>query len=118
MRDDRERLLDIEEAIERIERHAGISRAGFDRDELVQTWMVHALQTIGEAARKLSPELQARYRDVPWSEIIGMRTILVHHYFEVDPDAVWQAVTVSVPALKPQVRHILETDPQLNPPSV
>jgi uncharacterized protein with HEPN domain len=116
MRSDRERLLDIEEAIGRIESRAGISRASFDGDELVQTWMVHWLQVIGEAARALSQELQSRHSELPWSEIIGMRTILVHHYFRVDPDAVWQAATVSVPRLKAQVRRILETDPEFTRP--
>ena len=51
MRDDRERLLDILEAIERIERYAARGREAFENDELLQTWVVHHVQIIGEAAR-------------------------------------------------------------------
>lgn len=57
MRDDRERLLDIQEAIERIEKYAVRGREAFERDELIQTWVLHHLQIIGEAVRALSPEL-------------------------------------------------------------
>ena len=55
MRSDRERLLDIQEAIERIEKYATRGREAFERDELIQTWILHHLQIIGEAARALSP---------------------------------------------------------------
>ena len=54
MRDDRERLLDIVEAIERIEKYASEGRAAFEENELIQTWIVHHLQLIGEAVRALS----------------------------------------------------------------
>lgn len=54
MRDDRERLRDILEAIERIERYTSKGREEFMQDELIQTWVVHHIQIIGEAARKLS----------------------------------------------------------------
>ena len=56
MRGDRERLLDILEATERIEKYAGQGRDVFERNELIQTWMVQHLQMIGEAARSLSTE--------------------------------------------------------------
>jgi uncharacterized protein len=54
MRDDRERLLDIQEAIERIEKYAARGRETFERDELIQTWVLHNLQILGEAARAIS----------------------------------------------------------------
>lgn len=58
MRRDRERLFDILEAIERIERHASEGRAAFENDELIQTWMLYHIQIIGEAAAKLSPDIR------------------------------------------------------------
>lgn len=100
MREDRRRLLDMLEAIERIERYAVRGRAAFESDELVQNWIVHHLQILGEAARALSSEARMRHPEVPWSEIIGMRTILVHRYFDVDTDIVWTAVEGELPALK------------------
>ncbi len=76
MRDDRGRLLDLREAIERIEKYTAAGRSALERDELIQTWVIYHLQIIGEAARALSPELRDRYAGVPWSEIVGMRNIL------------------------------------------
>ena len=58
MRDRQERLRDILEAIERTEKYAARGKAAFDEDELVQVWILHHLQVIGEAARSLDPELE------------------------------------------------------------
>jgi uncharacterized protein with HEPN domain len=57
LRDDRERLADILEAIDRAQRYAVRGRAAFESDELVQVWMVQQLMVIGEAARQLSGEM-------------------------------------------------------------
>ena len=78
MRDDRERLLDIQEAIARIERYAELGRDAFEQDELIQNWMISHLQIIGEACRALSEDLRGQYPEVPWRAIMGMRNILVH----------------------------------------
>ncbi|MBI3321980.1 MAG: DUF86 domain-containing protein [Candidatus Omnitrophica bacterium] len=107
MRDDRERLLDIQEAISRIEKYAAQGRVAFERDELIQNWVLRHLQIIGEAARGLSTEFTTRHPEVPWSKIIGMRNILVHDYFGIDVDAVWAAVEHDLPALARQMQAIL-----------
>jgi uncharacterized protein with HEPN domain len=88
MRDDRERLLDIQESIVHIERYTSQGRAAFDQDELIQTWVVHHLQIIGEASRGISQSLRDKYPAVPWTKIIGMRNILVHLYFGIDKEIV------------------------------
>jgi len=97
MRNERERLLDILEAIERIEKYAEEGKEVFEADELIQTWIVHHITIIGEACRSLSNEFQANYANVPWTDIIGMRNILVHHYFGIDTDAVWSVVERDLP---------------------
>lgn len=107
MRDDRSRLLDVIEAIERIERYAARGREAFDRDELLQTWVVHHIQIVGEAVRKLSDALRAAHPEIPWAEIIGMRNIVVHDYFGVDTDEVWAAVERDLPELKRKIQTIL-----------
>jgi len=84
VRSDRERLLDILEAIEQIEKYVGKGRSAIEQDELLQTWFVHHVQVIGEAARKLSDEFRVQHPDVPWAEIVAMRNVLVHEYFGVD----------------------------------
>lgn len=107
MRDDRERLLDILEAIERIDKYASKGRAAFEDDELIQTWVLHHLQLIGEATRALSTEVKQGHSEAPWAQIAGMRNILVHQYFGIDTSAVWNVVEGDLPALKQQIEAIL-----------
>ncbi len=76
------------------------------RDELLRVWMIYHLQTIGEAARALSDATRARSPEIPWSEIIGMRHILVHRYFGVDFDLVWNIVSRRIPGLRAQVSDL------------
>ena len=109
MRDARERLRDVLEAIERIERYATRGRDAFEGDELVQGWFVRHLQIIGEAVRTLPQDVRDGAPDVPWSKIVGMRHILVHDYFEIDASAVWEAVERDIPELKRQIHALLGT---------
>lgn len=92
MRSDPDRVQDILEAIERVERHTAAGRAAFDSDELIQVWVVRHLQIIGEAANRLSEDARDRQPDIPWRKIIGMRHVLVHGYFEVGLDLVWSGL--------------------------
>jgi uncharacterized protein with HEPN domain len=91
MRDDRERLQDILEAIARIDKYTAQGRQAFEGDELVQTWVVHHLMILGEAVGRVSDTLRGRHPEVPWSQIVAMRNILIHRYFDVDADEVWAA---------------------------
>ena len=108
MRDDLGRLSDILEAINKIESKIGNNRADFDSDEMLQVWVLHHLQIIGESTNCLSKELLKQYPKAPWRNIIGMRNILVHQYFEVDLDIVWDAATNELPFLKPQIQNIVD----------
>ncbi|MBI2841869.1 MAG: DUF86 domain-containing protein [Armatimonadetes bacterium] len=110
MREDTQRLYDILEAIERIERYAGIDRKEFETNELIQTWMVHNLQVIGEAASQLSQDFRKNHTDIPWRAISSMRNAIVHAYFRVDLDEVWTAVCEDVPQLKTGIHKVLDTD--------
>jgi uncharacterized protein with HEPN domain len=65
MRDDRIKLFDILEAIQRIEKYAKLGRQAFDQDELIQTWMVHNLSIIGEACRALSDRFKEIHSQIP-----------------------------------------------------
>jgi uncharacterized protein with HEPN domain len=108
MRSEHERLLDILEAIERIEKYADEGKETFEADELIQTWVIHHITIIGEACRTLSDDFQARYANVPWADIVGMRNILVHHYFGIDTEAVWSVVEKDLPELKLSIQAILK----------
>jgi len=107
MRDDRERLLDILEAIERIDRYAVRGRETFERDELIQNWTTHQLQIIGEAAARITPDLRENHPEVPWRQIIGMRNVLTHGYFDIDLDIVWSVVERDLGKLRSQVEAIV-----------
>ena len=72
-----------------------------------QAWFLRHLQIIGEAARALPIEVRTLAPELPWPKIIGMRNILVHGYFEIDTDIVWQAVTNDVPVLKQAILSLL-----------
>lgn len=107
MRDARERLRDILEAIGHIERYAARGRQAFENDELVQNWFVRHLQIIGEAARSVPQDVRDRAVDVPWAKIVGMRHILVHDYFAVDTDVVWDVIERDLPDLKRWIEALL-----------
>ncbi|MFC1452671.1 DUF86 domain-containing protein [Verrucomicrobiota bacterium] len=107
MRGDYERLLDVQEAIEHIEKYAGRGRDVFERDELLQTWMVHYLQILGEACANLTDEIKQRHSEVSWKEIVGMRNVLVHGYFNIDLDVVWNTVAKDIPDLKSAILRVL-----------
>jgi uncharacterized protein with HEPN domain len=110
VRDDRERLLDILEAIEKIESHLPGDKLTFSVDELLQTWDIHHLRIIGEAVRSLSEGFRLTHPDLPYKSIIGMRNILTHLYFEIDADIVWSVLINDLPVLKAQVSTILQTE--------
>jgi uncharacterized protein with HEPN domain len=108
VREPGERLRDILDAIARIERYAERGREAFERDELIQSWCVRHLQIIGEATRGVPQEVRDRAGDVPWSKIVGMRHVLVHDYFEIDTDIVWDAIERDLPDLKAKIERLLE----------
>ncbi|MEM2097028.1 MAG: DUF86 domain-containing protein [Methanothrix sp.] len=108
MRDPEERLRDILEALSAIERYLNRGRAAFEQDELLQGWFVRNLQIIGEAARALPEDVRAMAPEIEWPKIIGMRNVLVHGYFDIDLDIVWDAASRDAPALKPSVERLLK----------
>ena len=107
MRDIEERFLDMLEAIQRIGKYAARGRQAFVSDELIQTYIVHNLQILGEAAAKVSTIQQAEYPDLPWPKMIGMRNVLVHNYFNIDLDIVWQVVENELPSLQEKISRIV-----------
>ena len=107
MRGDRERLLDVKESIERIERYASRGRTEFEANELVQVWVVRHLEIIGEAVRGLTPEFRRRHPEVPWRQIAALRNVLAHEYFDIDLQEVWAVVDGELPALGASVTAIL-----------
>lgn len=111
MRDDRQWLADIYEAITNIEKYALRGRDDFLQEELIQVWMRYHFQVLGEAARNISGHFKKEHADIPWPKIIAFRNMLIHHYFWIDPQVVWNIITHDLPPLKEQVETILQELP-------
>ena len=108
MRDDREKLLDMLEAIEKINARTMGDKGLFERDEVIQVWALYHIQLIGEAASRLSESLRNNNPHVPWPDIVAMRNVIVHHYFGIDLDQIWDAITDDLPALKAWITEMLD----------
>lgn len=103
MRSDADRVEDILRAIDRIERRAATGRERFLHDELLQTWVVHHLEIIGEAVKGLSDEFRAARPAIPWGAIARMRDRLIHGYWDIDLEAVWVTIQRDLPELRSAV---------------
>lgn len=82
----------------------------FRIDDLVQNAVMRQIQIIGEAARKVSIEYQQNHPEIPWQKIIGMRNKLVHEYFRIIPERVWDVVEKDIPELKRLVEPLVPPD--------
>jgi uncharacterized protein with HEPN domain len=107
VRDDRERLRDVLEAIERIEKYAVRGQQALASEDLLQTWVVHHLMIIGEACRALSPDFRTKHPAEVWVLAAGLRNVIVHEYFGIDVEVVWNVIEHDLPALKKRVWEIL-----------
>jgi Uncharacterized conserved protein len=102
-------MLDLGRRIEA--KVAQSTREQFDADENLRVTVMHFVQTIGEAARRVSDDMKKAHPEIEWQEIIGMRNRLVHDYTNIDFDAVWQAATVDVPRLIANLEAFMPSDP-------
>lgn len=112
MRSDRLLLLDIQDAIEVIREYLPADRAAFDSDPPLQSHIYRQITIIGEAAGRLSRPLKAQHPEIPWREIEGMRHVLVHDYFKIDRQQVYDTAANDAPRLKPAIQAILESLPE------
>src|SRR5512143_942616 len=113
MRSDAERIGDILDAIAKIQQRTPDNIAAFLADEMVQVWAIHHLQLIGEAARSVSEALRDRHPEIEWPQIVALRNLLVHEYFGINLEQVWNMVKKDVPELEGKIRKIHEhADPR------
>ena len=92
------------EAAEKIERYLrGVEYEKFLKDDLLKDGVIHELQIIGEAAKRLSPSFKDKY-DLPWIDIAGIRDKIVHDYFTVNLKIIWDTAKNDVSALKQKLR--------------
>jgi uncharacterized protein with HEPN domain len=109
MRDeDRIRVQHMIDAAESAERFvAGRQRVELDTDRMLLFALVRAVEILGEAAAKVSAETRAAAPHVPWSGIVSMRNRLIHRYFDINTDIVWNTVTSELPPLLAQLRAMI-----------
>jgi uncharacterized protein with HEPN domain len=101
MKDDKIYIEHILHSIERIESYLeGKDHQSFSDDYLTQDAVVRQLEIIGEATKRISDELRSRNPQIPWSDMSGMRDILIHDYIDVDIDIVWKTASESIYRLK------------------
>lgn len=113
MRSDSDRLNDILGAISKIKERVATDFDNFRGDEMLQVWVIHHLQVIGEAARGVSQFSRGRYPEVPWTQIVALRNILVHEYFGLNMQQLWMVTQRELPALEQQIlaiRHQASSD--------
>lgn len=94
---DRQRVDDMIDAADEIARVVADGEATFQADRVRQLAVERLLEIVGEAARAMSEAGRASYPQIPWSDIVGLRTLLAHHYQRVDPAQVWVIAEHSVP---------------------
>jgi len=102
-------MLDTARAIAR--RVAAVSRDEFDANEDLRLALVHLVQTLGESARRVSPEFERSHPQLPWKKVVGMRHKVVHDYLHVDFDIVWTVATVNLPPLLAELERIVPHEP-------
>jgi len=103
--------MDMLEAIEKIEKYtAGISYNEFMKDAKTKDAVVRNLEIVGEAANRIPEEIKQRYEEIPWSQIVGMRHRLIHGYFVVDYDIVWNIIKNELSTLRDKLREILKNE--------
>lgn len=107
MKDDKIYIDHILNSIDRIESYLeGKDHLSFSNDYLVQDAVVRQLEIIGEATKRISGELRITNPQVPWSDMAGMRDVLIHDYIDVDIDIVWKTVSDSIYRLRSLLQNL------------
>ena len=86
----------------------GVSRNYFIENEEKQSAVIRQIEIIGEAVKNLSNELRNKYPEIQWNKITGMRDKIIHKYFEVDLNIVWEVIKKDLPVLKQKILKIKE----------
>ena len=107
-RDFRDFLVDVWKEIEHIEKFSGtLDYEGLKEDEKSLYSVVRCLELIGEAAKNIPEEVKVKYSHIPWKDMAGMRDKLIHGYFGIDYEIIWETIRQRIPELKVEWLKIL-----------
>jgi len=102
-------IEDILTSIKKILRYTeGMSFDAFLKNEIVIDAVIRNLEIIGEAAKKIPEDIKNSNSDIPWKRMIGLRNIVVHEYFGIDFEIIWQIATKNLPSLKPLITDLFK----------
>ncbi len=108
MKDDLLYIEHILQSIERIQSYiTGLDQTAFTKNLVTQDAVVRQLEVIGEATKRVSKEFRSKYPDIPWSDMAGMRDILIHDYIDVDFNIVWKTASESIHNLKDLLKKLV-----------
>jgi uncharacterized protein with HEPN domain len=99
-KDDTVYIQHILDAIHRVQEYiGGTDNAGFRNNKMLQAAVCREIEIIGEASKRLSKSFKAKHPDIPWKAVAGMRDKLIHDYFGIDYNAVWDTAIKDIPFL-------------------
>ena len=102
-------LNDIYEAINKgISFIDKMSYEDFSKDEKTQYALIRAIEVIGEASNRIPPEIKTKSQEIPWREMGGMRNLLIHDYFGVNTQVVWETAKKDLPELKNKIQELIQ----------
>ena len=101
-------LSNIKECIENIENYTQGGKVVFLKQKIIQDAVIRNLEIIGEATKRLSPQMREQYPDIPWRKMAGLRDVLIHDYLKVDLEEVWKIIEFNLPEIRVKVEQIIK----------
>ena len=107
MRDARLYIAEILAAADAVQEFVkGMEFNAFLQDDRTSSAVVRKFEIIGEASKNVPSGMKERYPEIPWKEMAGMRDRLIHSYFGVKYDLVWETIKVVIPKIKPMIAKV------------
>ncbi|MFQ6121270.1 MAG: DUF86 domain-containing protein [Methanosarcinales archaeon] len=111
MKNYREYLKHIRDECEYlVKKSEGLSREKFREDETLKRAFVRSLEIIGEATKNISDEFKQKHPNVNWREMAGMRDVLIHGYFGINYNIVWDVIVNHIPPLLDKIKEIIKSE--------